>query len=132
MATVEFYEDDEVLCTVQCAVADDELSRYTGLSGYDSLEEGQGMLFLYEDEDVRSFVMRDMDFDLDIIYADKDGIVTQIHSAEAPDGNPSDRSLQEYTGVAQAVVEVPEGFARQCGIQADRTKLRLEIEEERE
>lgn len=129
MADVIFYDDDgNKLADLYCKVADDSMSRYQGLSEYDSLPEGQGMIFLYKNEEERTFIMRDMDFDLDIIFANSDGEVTDIYSAEAPDEDVPDRSLTEYTGVAQAVVETNRGFAAENDIRENQCELRLELE----
>lgn len=129
MAKVNFYdESDTKLCELGCEVADDEISRYIGLSNHDYLEN-KGMLFLYEKEGDRSFVMRDMNFDLDIIFADKDGFITEVHSADAPESDVQERSLTRYSGSAQAVVEVPKGFAEEYNIEPEKSRLEVEIVE---
>lgn len=129
MAEVRFYNDDSECCRVDCEIADDMNSRYTGLSEYDELPYGKGMVFLYMEEGMKSFVMRNMSFDIDIIFADADGEVTEVHSAEAPDGDIPERTLDEYNGFAQAVVEVPYGFAEKENIIPGKTRLLLQIEE---
>ena len=129
MAEVRFYNDDKELCNLDCYVADDMNSRYTGLSEYDELAYGEGMVFLYMQEGMKSFVMRDMSFDIDIIFADGDGEVTEVHSAESPEGNVPERSLEEYNGYAQAVVEVPYGFAEENNIIPGKTRLLLQMED---
>ena len=39
-----------------------------GLSGIDSIEENNGMLFVYFNNDIRYFWMKDMDFPIDILW----------------------------------------------------------------
>jgi uncharacterized membrane protein (UPF0127 family) len=114
-----FDVNGEEITTVDVAVADDPQSRYNGLSNVSELQSGEGMLFLYQEEDYRSFVMRDMEFDLDIIFADREGAITEIHEAVEPAEGQTDRTLTEYEGLAQAVVEVPAGFCVQHGIEPD-------------
>lgn len=117
---VGFYDvNGELITTIDVLVAADPQSRYNGLSNVEELTLGEGMLFLYRDEDHRSFVMRDMNFDLDIIFADAEGEITEIHEAVVPSEGQSDRTLTEYEGLAQAVVEVPAGFCVQHGIEQD-------------
>lgn len=59
-------------------VADTPAEREIGLSRHKSLEEDEGMLFVFEKENVRpSFWMKGMAFALDIIWID-DGQVVQI------------------------------------------------------
>ena len=50
--------------------------------------------------------MREMDFGIDIVYADRDGVITEIHHAPAP-GPDEDGSQHRYSGTGQYVLEVP-------------------------
>lgn len=64
--------------TFQVVVADSAPERARGLSGRESLAQGEGMLFVFEDGNVRpSFWMKEMNFAIDIIWID-DGKVVQI------------------------------------------------------
>ena len=50
-------------------VADSEFERRKGLSGRDALAENSGLLFVFEEKDIRPvFWMKDMKFPLDIIW----------------------------------------------------------------
>lgn len=97
--------EGDTLGWVRTAIADTGSKRFTGLSDTDSLPEQYGMLFTYEEVDDRRFVMREMDFGIDIIYADDDGEITTIHHAEKP-GPDEDGSNQVYPGRGQYVLEV--------------------------
>jgi hypothetical protein len=106
-ATITIFDaDGETLGTIQARVADDPQERFTGLSDTTSLAPNEGMLFVFEREDDRAFVMRDMDFPLDIVFVDADGHITDI--AHAPVEN--DTPLTRYTGRAKWVVEVNRGW----------------------
>ena len=59
-------------------LADTPALRQQGLSGRESLEKDQGMLFLFEDSSVRHFWMKDMNFPLDIIWITEDLLVAGI------------------------------------------------------
>src|SRR3989344_805121 len=51
-----------------------------GLSGRESLVEGQGMLFVFTQPNRDGFWMKDMHFSLDILWADSNGkIITIAH-----------------------------------------------------
>lgn len=66
-------------------VADTEEGRRQGLSGRTSLPKDEGMLFVFEEEDVRpTFWMKDMGFPIDIIWID-DGKVVQIDKNLEPE-----------------------------------------------
>ena len=119
-ATVTITDGDEELAVVDSEVADGSRERYTGLSDHESLGEDEGMLFVFENEDERSFVMRDMAFPLDILFIDADGRITTIH--EAPTEEDSD--LTSYRGEAKWVLEVNYGYADANGIEeGDRVEI---------
>lgn len=58
--------------TVYAQVADTEIKRRLGLSYTKKLDKNAGMLFIFEEESQKNFWMRDMNYDLDIIWVDKD------------------------------------------------------------
>lgn len=90
---------------VTAAIADTNSLRYTGLSDTASLPEDRGMLFVFDSVGYYEFVMREMDFGIDIVFADADGTITTIHHADAPGPN-EDGNNQRYPGTGQYVLEV--------------------------
>ncbi|ELY57039.1 DUF192 domain-containing protein [Natronolimnohabitans innermongolicus] len=114
----------EELAVVDAEVADTYSDRYTGLSDHDDLPEGEGMLFVHSSEGERTYVMRDMDFDIDIVFVDADREITTIEHARAPEPDEDGNDL-EHTGRAQYVLEVPRGYANETGM---RVGDELEIE----
>ncbi|MFB6096641.1 MAG: DUF192 domain-containing protein [Haloferacaceae archaeon] len=103
------------LATVDVRVADTWRKRYTGLSDTDSLAYGEGMLFVHDGAGTHTYVMREMDFPLDIVFAAPDGTITTIHHAPVPAETPGD-SLRPYEGRGKYVLEVPRGYANQTGM----------------
>jgi len=93
-------ETDDELATVDVRIADTWEKRYTGLSETDGLDEHEGMLFVHDSEGEPGYVMRDMAFDIDMVFIDADGEITTIHHAEVDDD-------QTFRGTAQYVLEVP-------------------------
>ncbi|QSX01031.1 DUF192 domain-containing protein [Haloterrigena alkaliphila] len=119
-------ETGEELATVEVEVADTPKERYTGLSDHESLEAGEGMLFVHDDEGERTYVMREMEFDIDIVFVDADGEITSIEHARAP-GPGEDGEELEYAGTAKWVLEVPRGYANETGMAAgDRIEIDYE------
>jgi len=102
-------ESGERLAVVQAEVADTRHERYTGLSEHDSLAAGRGMLFVYENEQDLTYVMRNMSFGIDIVYVGADNRITEIHEAPKPGPNEDGESM-EYPGRGQYVLEVPKGY----------------------
>ena len=106
--------DGRTLGTVAVRIAANEAQRYTGLSDTDSLGPNEGMLFVHPTEDEYAYVMRDMDFDLDIVFIDSNGTITTIHHAPAP---PEGESYSErYAGRGKYVLEVNRGWTNRTGV----------------
>lgn len=108
--------DGDRLGSVTAAVADTPALRYRGLSDTESLPEDRGMLFVFGDVAERTFVMRGMDFGIDIVYADGAGVISRIHHAPAP-GPDEDGSDQRYPGRGQYVLEVNYGWTTDRGVE---------------
>ncbi|MFC7044627.1 DUF192 domain-containing protein [Halobacteriaceae archaeon GCM10025711] len=113
-ATVTFLDENgTTLGTVRTVVADSPDERYTGLSDTECLQDDTGMLFVYDDEGRRTFVMRRMNFSIDMVFVGSDGRVTAIHHAPVPDAG---EDLKPYPGQAQWVVEVPREWTTDNGV----------------
>lgn len=65
------------------AITDRE--RSTGLSGTKSLAAGDGILFLYTDDDRRAFWMPGVPYDIDIGFFRADGVLDQVVRLKAED-----------------------------------------------
>lgn len=104
-----------MLGEVTAAVADTPELRYTGLSETETLPEDRGMLFVYESVAERTYVMREMDFGIDVVFADDEGQITTIHHAPAPEPD-EDGSEQRYPGRGQYVLEVNYGWTTDRGV----------------
>jgi Uncharacterized conserved protein len=104
--------------TVTAAIADTGDLRYLGLSETESLPEDRGMLFVFNSDNLRTFVMREMDFGIDIIYVDSEGIITSIHHADAPEPT-EDGSNQRFSGEGQYVLEVNKNWTTERDIEQE-------------
>jgi len=117
--------DGSELARVDVRVADTSGKRYTGLSDTDSLGDDEGMLFIHESAGEWAYVMREMAFPLDIIFADPEGVVTTVHSAPLPPEGTEGGDLKRYQGQGQFVLEVPMGYADDhCIAVGDRFRFR--------
>lgn len=118
-------ENGTELGTVQVRVADTFKQHYTGLSDTEALPEDEGMLFVFDSEARRTFVMRDMDFPLDILFVGANRTVTRIHHAPVPPPNASESELTPYRGTGRFVLEVNRGWtARHNVTVGDRIRIR--------
>lgn len=108
--------DGDLLGTVTAAVAETGDQRRLGLSDAETLPEDAGMLFVFPaPQDSLTFVMREMDFGIDIVYADADGTITSIHHAPEP-GPEEDGEDQRYPGRGQFVLEVVYDWTTDHGV----------------
>lgn len=87
---------------------------YRGLSQRASLCQTCGMLFLFSDSAPRTFVMRDMNFPLDIIFIEDDQIVN-IAANLPPEGHEVKNYYQSGLP-ANLVLEVNGGYCARWGI----------------
>lgn len=101
------------LATVQARVADTQEKRRIGLMRTTALENGSGMLFVHPRDGSYTYHMRNMSFDIDIVFVDADGTITAIRYASAP--GPGEES-DTYTGQGKYVLEVPRGYTNATGI----------------
>lgn len=94
--------------SVVVEVADTETARELGLSGHAPLADGQGMLFVFDQDALWGFWMKDMRFAIDILWLDSSGRVVTIAANVSPDSYPQ----TFYPKMpARYVVELPAGYA---------------------
>lgn len=93
-------------------IADVESERTIGLMHRRSMPDTQGMLFIFEGEEPRSFWMHNTLMGLDIVYIKEDGTIESIAKYCVP---KSDRSIPSK-GPAKYVLEVKEGFSDIYGL----------------
>ncbi len=94
-------------------VADTEVLREQGLSGRSDLPSGKGMLFVFDTDGVWGIWMKDMQFPIDIVWADVDGKVVTVALNIAPETYPE---VFLPSAPARYIIELPAGFAAAHGI----------------
>lgn len=110
---VKVYFPDGFSATAELAVTDEE--RAQGLMFREKINEDQAMLFVFEEEDVHSFWMKNMHFAIDILWLDSQRRIVHIENSVPPctkDPCPS------YMPSAPAafVLEVQAGFVQKHGL----------------
>jgi uncharacterized membrane protein (UPF0127 family) len=98
--------------TIDVEIADTRERRETGLMGRPTMEERQGMLFIFEDEQPLSFWMKDTLLPLDMFFVNADGTISTIHRNTTP------YSEQTYPSrrPGKFVLETDDGFADKYGV----------------
>jgi hypothetical protein len=104
---------------VKVELADTPEKRERGLMFRKELPDGQGMLFLFDEEGEHSFWMKDTLIPLDLIFVDSTGKVTGIVARARP------LTLEPRSGgTSRMVLEVPGGWAAANGVRVgDRMRV---------
>ncbi|MDR2982135.1 MAG: DUF192 domain-containing protein [Puniceicoccales bacterium] len=89
-----------------------ELEKARGLMGRTSLQENEGMFFVFPSNQERSFWMRDVPINISLGYLTEDGKLDEIKALYAND--PS--SVPSRSREIRYVLEMPEGWFEKAGI----------------
>lgn len=108
--------------SVLAEVARSEAKRALGLSYREALKEGEGLLFVFDTPGTLSFWNKDMRFAIDVLWM-QNGVIAGVSEnlpLFAPDSAPV---IVTSPFPVQAVLEVPEGFAKQHAITNNNTVI---------
>ncbi len=94
-------------------VAQTPEEKQLGLSGRESLPNGEGLLFVYDQPGQHRFWMKDMNFPIDIIWIAEDYRVVDITKDLSPDTYPETFTSSRP---AQYVLEVNAGYSDELDI----------------
>lgn len=98
---------DSIVAQLDIEIADDSYKTQTGLMYRKSMEKDQAMLFIFPDEQIRSFYMKNTEFALDIIYINSNKEIVGIRK----NAKPFDETSLPSEEKAQYVLEVNAGFS---------------------
>lgn len=101
-----FKADSTVIVKIDIEIADDDARRERGMMYRRQMELNRGMLFIFEDEDLRSFWMKNTYLPLDILYISAQKKIVRIHENVA---TLNERSIPSDFP-AKYVLEVNAGF----------------------
>jgi uncharacterized membrane protein (UPF0127 family) len=98
-------------------IADNDTERQEGLMNVTELGERRGMLFVFEEEEMRGFWMKNTLIPLDMIFLDAEKQVINVETA-GPEPGTADENLTVYRSEkpAKYVIEVNAGFAENYSI----------------
>jgi uncharacterized membrane protein (UPF0127 family) len=106
-------ENGAQITKIEIEIADDESQRMSGLMHRKSMDENQGMLFMFDKNDpTTGFWMKNTHISLDIIFTNENKEIITIHQNTEPF---SERSLPP-TEPALYVIEVVAGYCKKNGI----------------
>lgn len=91
--------------TLMVELADDDAERQRGLMGRESLTDDEGMLFLYSEESIRRFWMKNTPLALDIAFIDRSHRIVEIATMK-----PNTEELTVSSRPAMYALEVRAGW----------------------
>lgn len=97
---------------IDIEIADSDSSRMRGMMQRTGFPEGTGMLFIFPVEEIQTFWMANTPVALDILFANADSQIVDIHKYTRP-LSPENVTSEEP---ALFVLEVPAGFVDSNGI----------------
>ena len=98
---------------IDIEIADNSYERQTGLMYRESMEDDQGMLFIYDNEAPRAFYMKNTFIPLDIIYFASDSTAVSFQK----NAQPQDETSLPSGEPAQFVLELNAGLADDWNIE---------------
>ncbi len=109
-----FFQDSSknLLKEIDVEIAESEETRHLGLMFRENMQENQGMLFLFPNEEYQSFYMKNTIIPLDIIFINSKKQIVKIHKKTEP---YSEKSLPSNKP-SRYVVEVNGGFTEKFNI----------------
>ena len=114
--------------TLQAQIADTKPLQMRGLMFQQKLPYDQGMLFIFQDEGVRSMWMLNMQFSLDVLWIDAQGNVVHIEKDTQPCKSALETMACTFTNgeakPAKYVLEVTSGFVDKYDIK-ENSKLEI-------
>ncbi len=100
---------DSIIKILDIEIADNEYETQTGLMYRTSLATNQGMLFVFPDEQMRNFYMKNTKLPLDIIYINAAKEIVSIQK----DAKPFDETSLPSEAPAKYVLEVYAGLTEE-------------------
>lgn len=110
---LQILKNGEVTRTLDIEIADTPYKRETGLMYRESMEDNQGMLFIFPDVAPRSFFMKNTYIPLDIIYMSNDTTVVSFKE----NAQPRDESPIPSNVPAKFVLEINGGKMAEWNIE---------------
>lgn len=105
--------NDSIIKQLSIEIADDDYQTQTGMMYRKSMEDTQGMLFVFPDSEYRYFYMRNTEIPLDIIYVDENKTIVNIQK----NAKPFDETSLPSEGPAKYVLEINAGLSTEWNLE---------------
>lgn len=107
------HEADTLITTFDVEIAETEYETQTGLMYRDHMESHQGMLFVFPDQRMHSFYMKNTQIPLDLIFIKADSTIASFQE----NARPLDESGLSSKVPVTYVLEVNAGLVQQWGLE---------------
>ncbi len=107
--TIRTVSGNNITVAAELAVTDEQRQR--GFMGRRTIPDGTGMLFVFENDQILHFWMKDTPHPLSIAYIDRDGTIRDIF-----DMNPFSLAPVVSTVSVRYALEVPQGWFAKAGV----------------
>lgn len=104
---------DSLLVELDIEIAETDYETQTGLMYRKGMEDNQGMLFIFPDEAMHSFYMKNTEFPLDLIFIKKDSTIASFQENAKP---LDEKGLSSQVPV-QFVLEVNAGLSERWNLE---------------
>jgi len=115
--TISKPETDSIIARLDIEIAETDYETQTGLMYRESMEQSQGMLFIFPDVTHHSFYMKNTQFPLDIIYIDENLKIASFQK----NAKPFDESGLPSDGPVKFVLEINAGLSDKWGLEVGDT-----------
>ena len=107
-SVLTIFKSDSAQITLDIEIADTDFEIQTGLMYRNSMESNQGMLFIFEDEQPRSFYMKNTQIPLDLIFIGENKKIVSFQKNAKPFNQsslPSNRPAKYVLEINAGVVD---------------------------
>ena len=110
--TIFSADKDSIRIKLDIEIADTDYETQTGLMYRSSMEENQGMLFIFPDTSMHSFYMKNTEFSLDILFIDENLKIVTIKA----NAKPYDETGISSQVPVKYVLEIDAGLSHEWGV----------------
>lgn len=106
--------------TFRVMVAKTDKEKQIGLSNKKQIAKDQGMIFIFDNSDLYSFWMKNMEFPIDIVYINGNQVTTVISNAKVPNSN-TNLTIYQPEDKSDKVLEINAGLSNKYNIKKGST-----------
>lgn len=110
--TIFAVDKDSIKAKLDIEIADSDYETQTGLMYRSSMEENQGMLFVFPTTAMHSFYMKNTEFSLDILFIDENQKIATIEA----NAKPYDETGISSQVPVKYVLEIDAGLTNKWGL----------------